>query len=69
VRDRICDYVDAARTAGIPPERVIIEVKRLAATAGWNQPLFLDTGNGRSHRDPEQVVRDIVTICVERYFT
>jgi hypothetical protein len=68
VRDRICDFVDAARAAGLPPERVIVEVKRLAAAAGWNQPLFLRTGTGRDDRDPEQVVRDIVTVCIERYF-
>jgi hypothetical protein len=68
VRDRICDYVDFARKALMPPERVVVEVKRIAAAAGWNQPLFLNS-RGSEASDPEQVVRDIVSICVERYYS
>jgi hypothetical protein len=67
VRDCICDFVDAARREMMPPERVIVEVKRIAAAAGWNQPLFLNQRTSDAD-DPEQVIRDIVSICIERYY-
>lgn len=67
VRDRICDFVDFARHALMPPERVIVEVKRIAAAAGWDQPLFLNQ-RAADAADSERVVRDIVTICIDRYY-
>ena len=52
----------------MPPERVIVEVKRIAAAAGWDQPLFL-TERASETSDPDRVVRDIVSVCVERYYS
>jgi len=68
VRDRICDFVDFARKALMPPERVIVEVKRIAAAAGWNWPLFLHERESEKS-DPEQVVQDIVSVCIDRYYS
>src|SRR5438105_3209738 len=69
LRDLICDYVDAAKAAGLKPEQVIIEVKRIAAEAGWHRRLVFDDSPGSASSDNGGLVQDITTICIERYFS
>ena len=64
---RVCEYVDAAKALGWPPERVIVDVKRVARDAGLRM-----TGNAfRSGFRPTGVdllLGDMVGWCIHRYY-
>jgi hypothetical protein len=68
VRDLICEFVDAAKAAGLSADRIIVEVQRIAANAGWRRRLFLRTGAAIEDVDAETLLKDITALCIERYF-
>ena len=67
LRELVSRYVDALRTDGFPPERVIIEVKRIAAEVGVGNP------TAYSHQAvffnvADMLVIDMIGWCIERYY-
>jgi len=63
----VCEYVDAVKAMGWPPERVIVAVKRIAADAGvQSSTRMMLTGGALTDRD--QLLVDLVGWCIERYY-
>jgi hypothetical protein len=63
----LCEYVDAAKALGWTPERVLIDVKRIAREAG----LRMTRNALRSGYRPTGVdllLGDMVRWCIERYY-
>lgn len=66
LKQRVCDYVDALRALGWPPERVIVALRRITAEAGI-QPSAHVTLVGQLTSDRDQLLVTIVKCCLERY--
>jgi hypothetical protein len=63
----VCEYVDAAKALGWPPERVLIDVKRIARDAGLRM-----TRNalrcGYRPTGVDLLLGDMVGWCIKRYY-
>lgn len=67
LRELVSRYVDALKTEGFPPERVIVEVKRIASEVGVGKP------TSYSHQAvffnvADLLVVDMIGWCIERYY-
>src|ERR1041385_6537135 len=67
VHQQVCDYVDALKLVGMPPERVLLAVKSLA-----NQAAIYATPHLVAPRDrlvgKDKLLVDLVSWTIERYF-
>ena len=66
VFNRTCDYVDELKELRLPPERVVIAVKRAANEAGVH-PAHRSGSSARLY-DADKLRVDMVRWCVERYY-
>ncbi len=64
VYECVCEYVDAAKTLGWPPERVIAEVKQVAAETGFRSV----ASTAPRRRGADLLLDDMVAWCIERYY-
>ena len=67
VAERIDGLADAARSAGLTPEALVIMVKRIARDAGWISVLGRDSGRTTNHV-PRQQLDAAVSRAIVRYF-
>jgi hypothetical protein len=61
----VCDYVDEAHAADWPPERMLIEVKKILRATGYRTSHIV-SGKYREYRDT--LVEEIVHLCIVEYF-
>jgi hypothetical protein len=55
LRGKVCAFVDARKHDGVPPERVIVEMRRVVALVG-------------ATASADRLVGEMVRWCIERYF-
>ena len=67
LQEQVCDVVDLMRGLGLPPERVIIGVKEIAAEAGL-RPSRLVLSRSASLDSTDELISQLVRWCIERYF-
>jgi sulfur carrier protein ThiS len=67
IQQQVCQYADKLKALGLPPERVIVAVKRVANEAGVRSTarvvpstIILD--------GKDKLLVDIVGWCIERYY-
>ncbi|HEY6828569.1 MAG TPA: hypothetical protein VI259_17040 [Gemmatimonadaceae bacterium] len=66
LRAQVFEYVDALKTAGRPPEQVILAVKKLAFDAGFQTTshiVYSDKLYG-----PDALIAELVAWCIERFY-
>lgn len=65
LRRQVCDYVDEAHRAEWPPERMLVEVKKLLRASGYRTGTVL---NGKYKEIRDALVEQIVHLCIVEYF-
>ena len=66
LRETVFDYADVLKAFGLPPERIIVSVKRLANESGIYASRLVPT---RAHLDgKDKLIVDMVAWCIERYY-
>jgi len=67
IRKRVWAYADTLKEMGLPPERVIVALKRVAREAGVDSTARMTTMptelDGR-----DKLLVDMVGWCIERYY-
>jgi hypothetical protein len=64
VRECVCEYVDSAKAQGWPPERIIVEIKHIAAHVGFRSVL----ATAPRRRSSDLLLGDMVGWCIRRYY-
>ena len=64
----VCDFVEAMRARGWPPERVILAVKRIGAEAGMTPSRNIAFVEARNLNPTDKLLIDIVGWCIAEYF-
>ena len=68
IRRQVCDYADELKRLGLPPERVIVALKRLANEAGVvSMSRTIATPKALDGHD--KLLVDIVAWCIDRYYS
>lgn len=66
LRAKVCEYVDALKAAGRPPEHVILAVKKLAFDAGYQTTSHIVYSE--KVYGPDALIVELVGWCIERYY-
>jgi hypothetical protein len=67
IQREVWDYADELKGLGLPPERVIIAVKRAANEAGlYSTQRVITTRSALD--DADKLLVDMVGWCIERYY-
>jgi hypothetical protein len=67
IRETVCEYVDQLKELGLPPERIIVAVKRLANEAGVRATSRL-VATPATLEGADKLLVDMVAWCIERYY-
>ncbi|HEV8496756.1 MAG TPA: hypothetical protein VGQ56_07845 [Gemmatimonadaceae bacterium] len=67
LRGEVCAVVDHLKSAGWPPERVIVAVKRIADDAGLH-PSRAVLFNGDLVTETDRLLVRMIEWCIERYY-
>jgi hypothetical protein len=65
LRLKVIEFVDVALHAGWPPERMLVEAKRLLADSGYRRRTVITVKDLDSR---EAIVSGILRMCIEEYF-
>ena len=65
LRRQVCDYVDEAHRREWPPERMLVEVKKILRSSGYRTSSIV---SGRYKESRDALVEDIVRLCIVEYF-
>jgi hypothetical protein len=66
LRAQVFAYVDALKTAGRPPEQVILAVKKLAFDAGFQTSSHIVYSE--KLYGPDALIAELVAWCIERFY-
>ena len=67
IRTRVWAYAEALRAVGLPPERVVVALKRVASAGGVNATSRL-TSMPADLDGRDKLLTDMVNWCIERYY-
>ena len=66
IRRQVYEYADELKDLGLPPERVIVAVKRVANEAGLHSSRIVPSPKQLEGKD--KLLVDMVGWCIERYY-
>lgn len=67
LRRRVCEYAAELKESGVPPERAVVEVKRVLSEAGFE--LTTHTKSTEAVLTPrDHLLGDVVAWCIEGYY-
>ena len=67
IQRRVWAYADSLKALGLPPERVVVAVKRVASIGGVN-PTSRVTSMPADLDGRDKLLADMVNWCIERYY-
>lgn len=66
LRERVCSFVDEMKRLDLPPERILVALKKIAHDAGLRGERITSAGVDMTPGDA--VLRQLVRWCIEHYY-
>ena len=67
IQRQVCAFADELKELGLPPERIILAVKRAANEAGIYSTIRI-SGFSRNLDGPDKLLADMAGWCIHQYY-